>query len=345
MANMFGLRKVIGKTPGSGLSCTGMSPIEDLQLNRRALALCEQLAAEGATHGVTVHTLRCGTRLVDCGIAASGSPVAAVMLARICLAGLADVSVRDPVTEVGPWEQIEVATQQPIAACLASQYAGWEVRHDSYFAMGSGPMRAAAAREPLFADIGYRETAESCVGVLEASTAPPDEVCAEIAAKCGITPNRLTLLVAPTDSLCGRVQIVARSVETALHKLHELGFSLDRINAGLGTAPLPPPAGDGFAALGRTNDSVLYGARVILEVTGDDDSLKEIGPQVPSSASRDYGRPFAEVLAEYEHDFYRVDPLLFSPAWIELANLESGHRFAFGSMNRDVLAKSFAAKQ
>ena len=36
--------------------------------------------------------------------------------------------------------------------------------------------------------------------------------------------------------------MVARSVETALHKLHELKFDLNQIVSAFGTAPLPPVA-------------------------------------------------------------------------------------------------------
>jgi len=207
--------------------------------------------------------------------------------------------------------------------------------------MGSGPMRAAAGREALFDEIGCREDASECVGVLEASKLPPDGVCLEIAEKCGIEPERLTLLVAPTRSLCGTLQIVARSVETALHKLHELKFDLSRIVAGRGSAPLPPLASSGSVAIGRTNDAILYGAQVTLELRGDDDSLREIGPRIPSASSAEYGRRFVEIMDHYNYDFYKIDPLLFSPAEIELVNVDTGNRFHFGQMNQQLLSQSF----
>ena len=150
------------------------------------------------------------------------------------------------------------------------------------------------------------------------------------------------MLVADTGSQAGTVQIVARSLETALHKLHELEFDLDRIASGCGTAPLPPPAPDKVEAIGRTNDAILYGAEVTLWVRGDDDSLQQIGPQVPSSASDDYGRPFAEIFAAYDHDFYQVDRGLFSPARLRFVNLESGRFHDFGEVRPDVLARSIA---
>ena len=81
--------------------------------------------------------------------------------------------------------------------------------------MGSGPMRAAAGSEAIYDTIGFRESAAAIVGVLETRKTPPPAVFAKIAAACGVEPAALTLLVAPTASLAGSVQIVARSVETA----------------------------------------------------------------------------------------------------------------------------------
>src|SRR5262249_29225645 len=156
-----------------------------------------------------------------------------------------------------------------------------------FFAMGSGPMRAARGEEAIFERIGHRESANSVVGVLEARKKPTPEVVARIAEACHVAPAGVTLLVAPTASLAGGVQIVARSVETALHKRAELEFALGRVASASGSAPLPPVAANDLAAIGRTNDAILYGARVVLAVTGDDASLDEIGPKVPSTSSRD----------------------------------------------------------
>ena len=147
--------------------------------------------------------------------------------------------------------------------------------------------------------------------------------------------------MARTRSLAGSVQVVARSVETALHKLHFLGFDLKRIESGIGSAPLPPPAKSDLAALGRTNDAVLYGGRVTLWIRGDDESIEAIGPGVPSSASTDHGAPFAEVFERYGRDFYRVDPGLFSPAEVTFQNLDTGRTRAYGRIEPGVLERSF----
>jgi methenyltetrahydromethanopterin cyclohydrolase len=283
-----------------------------------------------------------GGRYLDCGIDAQGGLLAGIDLARVCLGDLAQVSIVPSELGAPALLAIQVVTDHPVRSCLASQYAGWSINEGKFFAMGSGPMRAAAGSEAIYEVIGFRETAEAVVGVLETRKPPTPAVVAKIAAACRVPPAQVTLLAAPTASLAGGVQVVARSVETALHKLAELQFDLSRIVSAHGTAPLPPVAANDLAAIGRTNDAVLYGARVVLAITGDDASLESVGALVPSSASRDYGEPFADIFARYQNDFYAVDPHLFSPAEIVFQNIETGKVHAFGGINPDVLARSFA---
>ena len=71
--------------------------------------------------------------------------------------------------------------------------------------------------------------------------------------KTGLSPENITLLVAPTSSIAGNFQVVARSVETALHKLFDLGFDVNRIASAFGTAPLSPVAADDLSGIGRRN--------------------------------------------------------------------------------------------
>ena len=312
-----------------------------LSLNRRGYWLVEGLLAHAEERRVAVQEIEGGGRFVDCGIHAQGGLIAGLELARICLGDLALVSIVPGEVGGRSIPMVQVVTDHPVRACLASQYAGWAIKEGKYFAMGSGPMRAAAGSEALYDVIGFRESADGVVGVLETRQPPPPAVVATIASACRVEPAHVTLLAAPTASLAGGVQVVARSVETALHKLAELKFDLSRLVSAWGTAPLPPVAANDLAAIGRTNDAVLYGARVILSVTGDDESLATIGPQVPSSASRDYGHPFAEIFARYNNDFYAVDPHLFSPGEVVFQNLETGKVHGFGRLDPEVLARSF----
>jgi methenyltetrahydromethanopterin cyclohydrolase len=312
-----------------------------MSLNRRAMWLVEALLAHGEERRVVAHSIEGGGRYIDCGIDARGGLIAGIELARVCLGDQAQVSIVPGEVGGRAAALIQVVTDHPVAACLASQYAGWALKDGKVFAMGSGPMRAAAGTEAIYDVIGFREKADAVVGVLEARTPPTPAIVAEIASACQVETAKVTLLIAPTASLAGGVQIVARSIETALHKLAELKFDLSRILAAHGTAPLPPVAANDLAAIGRTNDAILYGARVVLAVTGDDPSLESIGPEVPSSSSRDYGEPFAATFARYNNDFYAVDPHLFSPAEVVFQNIETGKMHAFGQVNHDVLIRSF----
>ena len=165
----------------------------------------------------------------------------------------------------------------------------------------------------------------------------------QLASDCRVDVKDLSLCVAPTTSYAGNIQVVARSIETALHKMHELGYELQRVESGFGTAPLPPLASTAIGGIGRTNDAILYGGRVTLWVHDEDEArLRTLAEQVPSSASRDYGVPFAEIFSRYNGDFYQIDPHLFSPAVVTIVNRHSGNTFTAGALREDLLQQSFA---
>ncbi len=202
-------------------------------------------------------------------------------------------------------------------------------------------MRAAYAGEKLFGELapGQKDQNSDLVGVLETGQLPGEEVLDWVQKKTGGTP-RVHLLAASTKSLAGGVQIVARSLETAMHKLHEVHFPMDQIISGYGTAPLPTPAKGTLDAIGRTNDAILYAGRVVLWVRSEDERIAELGPKIPSGASPMHGRPFGEILKEAGGDFYKVDPMLFSPAEVVFCNLSSGRTFQFGHRDPSILLKS-----
>ena len=312
-----------------------------LGLNEHAWKLIENIRRDDLELKSAQKTLACGTEVFDFGVKARGGIDAGLRLAELCLAGLGRVSLSNGHLGELNWPTICTWTDHPVAACLASQYAGWQLAYDGYFGMGSGPMRAAAGREAIFADIGMKETTEHAVGVIESAQLPTDELCRDVAEKCGVKPENLALVVAPTASLAGTLQVVARSVETALHKMHELGYDVKNVECGFGTAPLPPVAESDLEGIGRTNDAVLYGANVSLWVTGDDSAIEAIGDRIPAEASSDYGRPFLEIFENAGRDFYKIDPHLFSPASIMIQNLDSGRVFRYGKLNPEILEESF----
>jgi methenyltetrahydromethanopterin cyclohydrolase len=313
-----------------------------LSLNDRARELADRLATEAEAARVAVTTLPNGTRLIDCGARAPGGYEAGRSFAEIGMAGLGTVAYA-PLVIDGRWlPGLTVTTDRPAVACLAAQYAGWRVDRDGYFAMGSGPGRALIRAEELYDDLDWDEHASAAVLCLETREPPPAEVADFVAERAGVPPSALTLVMAPTASVAGGVQIAARVVETALHKLHELEFDVRRVVSGFGSCPLPPVAADDMAAIGRTNDAVLYGGQVHLTVqVDDDDALGALVERLPASASSDYGEPFGTVLKEANYDFYEIDPLLFSPAQIRLTSAVSGRSFEAGAVNLEVLERSF----
>src|ERR671930_1240427 len=313
-----------------------------LSLNERALALADRLAADADAARVAVTTLSNGTRVIDCGAQAPGGFEAGRRFAEICMAGLGSVASA-PLVLDGRWlPGLTVTTDRPAVACLAAQYAGWRIDRDGYFAMGSGPGRALIRAEELYDDPDWDEHASAAVLCLETREPPPAEVADYVAERAGVSPAALTLVTAPTASVAGGVQIAARVVETALHKLHELEFDVRRVVAGFGSCPLPPVARKDPDAIGRTNDAMLYGGQVHLTVEGDDDdALRDLVERLPASASSDYGEPFGKVLEDADFDFYAIDPLLFSPAQIRLTSVASGRSFEAGAVNLEVLERSF----
>ena len=323
-----------------------MTDSPPISVNARARRLLATLLADAAALRLGVAQGQHGETLVDAGATARGGIAAGLRIAEICMGGLGEVRIgSDAALPRWPFGVV-VRSSQPVLACLASQYAGWSLAHgekpNAWFALGSGPARALARREKLFGELNYADDADGAVLVVESARPPPEPLLATIAEACGVAPARLAVLFAPTQSLAGSVQVVARVLEVALHKLHELGFPLDRVVDGMGAAPLPPPHPDFVTAMGRTNDAIIFGGRVHLYVTGPATEARALCEALPASASRDYGRPFADVFRAARGDFYAIDRNLFSPGEAIVTAIDSGETFRAGRIDAALLDASFA---
>jgi methenyltetrahydromethanopterin cyclohydrolase len=315
----------------------------NLKMNERAWALADECVSRADELRIAVRTLASGARVIDAGVEAAGGLGAGRVLAELCMGGLGHVGLVPLTIDGETWSGVQVWTDHPAEACMASQYAGWAINPEGFFAMGSGPLRARARVEKeLFGKLGYGEDVTRGVLVLEGRTLPTDDVAKWIAAKAGIAPSALTIAIAPTASLAGGMQIVARSIETGLHKMDTLGFDVRKVVSASGVAPLPPVAKSDMRAIGRTNDAVLYGAHSRYTVRAEDEELASLAERLPSSSSADYGTPFYDIFKRYDNDFYKIDPLLFSPAEVWLTSVSSGRTFHAGRVNAAVLKASFA---
>ncbi|MDX2192108.1 MAG: methenyltetrahydromethanopterin cyclohydrolase [Gemmatimonadales bacterium] len=313
-----------------------------LSLNLRAESIADTLADDPEAFGCAVTTLANGARVIDAGVEAPGGWEAGLALGEICMGGLGSVTYVPLTIGEHAYMGVAVSTDHPHVSCMASQYAGWAITPEGYFGMGSGPLRAhARVEKELFALLGYAEEAEHGVLVLETRQLPDARVAEWVAARARLDPAQLTFVVAPTASTAGAVQISARILETGLHKLEQLHFDIRKVVNAIGTAPVGPVAKNDLRGIGRTNDCILYGGQARYLVKGvDDDALRQAAEQLPASASRDYGRPFYEIFEAAGKDFYKIDPLLFSPAEVWLTSADTGKTFHGGRLDAAILAAS-----
>ena len=314
-------------------------------VNAACQPLVDQLVTDAQALQLEVSTLSNGTRIIDAGINCVGGLEAGRLIGEICMGGLGTVTLS---TNSGfdnwPWS-VNVHAKTPVLSCLGSQYAGWSLSHKSeeseFYALGSGPGRALAAKEEVLKEFRYKDNADSTCIVLEVDKFPPVEVAEKVAKDCGIAADELTFILTPTSSTAGVMQIAIRVLEVAMHKAHTLHFPMDRIIDGFGVTPVAPPGGDFMTGMGRTNDAILYGGLVHLFVQSSDDEAKDLAEKMPSNTSSDYGRPFGEIFKSYEYDFFKIDPMLFSPAKVIVTNANSGNSYTAGELNEAMLTTSF----
>jgi methenyltetrahydromethanopterin cyclohydrolase len=310
-------------------------------INALSQPLVEALINDASKLKIHISQHATGATIVDAGIKAEGSVEAGRRIAEICMGGLGRVMLKQSAAFSQPHTIISSYSQSPVLACLGSQYAGWQLSHEKFFSLGSGPARAIAQREDLFKELAYKDIAEKTVLILEADKIPPTEIIEKVARDTNTKLGNLTFILTPTTSLAGATQVVARCLEVALHKLHTLHFPLKYIVEGLGSAPLPPVSNDFMTAMGRSNDAILFGGFVQLTVNCSDGEAEKLAHELPSNTSKDYGKPFAEIFKAVNMDFYQIDPLLFSPAMVNINNLATGNHFVAGMINEGLLNHSF----
>jgi len=314
-------------------------------VNKASQPLVDQLVDDAKALQLEINTLSNGTRIVDAGVNCTGGLEAGRLIGEICMGGLGTVTLgTNSGFEDWPWS-VNVHAKTPVLSCLGSQYAGWSLSHKSeqgkFFALGSGPGRALAAKEEILKKFAYKDNAESTCIVLEVDSYPPVEIADKVAKDCGINADKLTFILTPTSSLAGVMQIAIRVLEVAMHKAHVLNFPMEKIIDGYGVTPVAPPGGDFMTGMGRTNDAILYGGMVQLFVDCSDEEAEDLANKMPSNTSSDYGRPFGEIFKAYEYDFFKIDPMLFSPAKIIITNAKTGKSYTAGKLNEVMLKTSF----
>jgi methenyltetrahydromethanopterin cyclohydrolase len=305
-------------------------------LNRMAVELVDEAIDFADELAVEVSELDNGATVVDFGVDAVGGVEAGLLLAEIQTGGLASVQTGVDEVDGAPFTHVELSTDHPAMALLCSQKAGWELAVEDFEGLGSGPARALVAEEEEFQRVGYRDASEFAVLAVESEDLPTEAAAEHVADLAGVPVSSVFLLAFSTASVTGSVNVAARAAELATFRLSELGYDPLDVLTATASAPVAPVSDDDEAALARTNDALAYGGQVHLTVDAAFDRFGEIA----STAADEYGRPFADVFASHDWDFYDVPVELFAPAQVTVDVVGSGVEVV-GRTDETLLAESF----
>lgn len=316
-----------------------------ISVNKKANTLVQELVENKEYYRVNVKEGHNGCTIIDAGIDALGNMEAGRIISEICLGGLGRVHILNTLQNQEWPLTVHVNTNDPVISCLGSQYAGWSLSSkeegSKFNALGSGPARSLALKEPLFKDIEYSDNSEKTCIVMEVDSFPPNDIVEKISNDTKVHAKNLTIIITPTSSVAGNIQVVSRVLEVALHKAHELKFPMNEIIEGFGSAPIPPTSPDFLTAMGRTNDAIIFAGITQLLVNTTDENAEDLCKKMPSSTSNDYGKPFADIFKDYEYDFFKIDANLFSPSKVIVSNMNTGNSFISGSVDSALMKKSF----
>ena len=135
-----------------------------MNLNTATQPLVERAEHEARSLRIESHRLEEGGHILDFGCRTVGGIEAGLLLAKICLGNLAAVELAPADRGIWPSPIVMVSTDDPCNACMGSQYAGWKLASDSFFAMGSGPMRAKRGNEAVLdAHLGADVHVRACL--------------------------------------------------------------------------------------------------------------------------------------------------------------------------------------
>ncbi|MBY9006330.1 MAG: methenyltetrahydromethanopterin cyclohydrolase [Candidatus Lokiarchaeota archaeon] len=332
-----------------------MQKITNLKINNIAKKLVQEIIDNKDIYNANIQELKNNATIIDMK---NASLEGGRLFAEICMGGLGTINFSEFTINSHSLPSVNIYTNYPIIACMASQLAGWSVKLKKqieidgkikkkiiFDSLGSGPARAKSKIErELFEEITYNDDSDCAIILFETSQQPNEEVMQMIADKCNVDTDKTFALYAPTASLTGSIQIAARIVETGIHKLYEIGFPIEIIQIGFGTTSIAPIAKNDKEAMGRTNDSIIAGGMVYYTVNIDKEKEKKIFnliKKAPANKSSSYGKPFTEIFKDVNYNFYNIDPGLFAPAIFTITNLKTGNTITSGALNMDLLKNSY----
>ena len=319
-------------------------------MNIAAKKIVDEMVQKADRLKLITKTLNNGTCVIDCGVDAKGSIKGGELFTKVCLGGISDVGISIPgdLSDIIAMPAVKVKTDFPALSTLGSQKAGWKINVDGYYAIGSGPAQCHKFKDDKIYEIcDYTEDSDIAVITLEADTLPNEEVADYIAKECGVKSENLFILVAPTSSLVGSIQISGRAIENGVYKMFEMmDFDVTKITYAAGITPITPVDPDSLKAMGKTNDAIIFGGRTYYYIEPDEgESLEELAINLPSSACESYGKSFIELFEEADRDFYKMPKEVFAPAEVIVNDMVTGEMFHTGYIDLKRLKESFEVKE
>jgi methenyltetrahydromethanopterin cyclohydrolase len=314
-------------------------------INKLAVRLVKEIIDRDDELGVKVIKMNCGATLIDMGLKAKGSYQAGLLYTRVTLGDMA-------IANLGTWKldenfsfgSIELFVTEPLVACLGSQIAGWQLGKGEFATIGSGPARAQGViPTDFYLDMTpYRDHNDEVVLCIQDIRYPDDSIALEVATACKVSPENVYLLLAPSASIVGSIQVTARMVEEVCHKMHAKGFEVSKVINARGVAPIAPLVNDEVKAIGRINDAILYGGEAEFWVDAADEEIAPVIEKLVSKTSSPYyPELFGDVFERAGRDFYKIDHDFHSIAKLQIHNVRTGKSFLAGEINYDVIRKSF----
>ncbi len=317
-----------------------------VSVNKEAMKLVKQVINESERLGIEVSELRNGTKIIDMGVNCLGSWEAGVLFSRINMGNLGRIELIPYQIDGLDLTGVMVHSDQVVTATLASQIAGWKIKTKNTSIIGTGPARAQAVVDSdyYFDMTDYRDNNNEAVLCLQTTEIPGEEIADEVAKECGISSENIYLIVAPSASLVGSIQVAARSVEQTVHKMYEKGFPIDSITFARGMAPVAPVIDDELEAMGRINDALLYGGFSEFWLDCSDSEIEKVINDLVSKSSKSFGEPFAKLFKEADYDFFKMDKDIHAMAKVIMINQRTGNRFEAGEIHQDIIRRSYTGR-
>jgi methenyltetrahydromethanopterin cyclohydrolase len=315
-----------------------------ISVNKNVMPKVRYLIEHAEQLGCRHFRLESGAHIIDMGVEQKGGFEAGRLFAEITMADLATCHLTNHVL---PGDisvlAVEMYTAEPLLACLCSQIGGYPLSSGDFAAIGSGPGRAKAALDidHSFHFTDYRDNSDEVVFGIQANHFPDEGMVRQVERDCRVVPENIYFLAHKTSSIVASIQVSARILEQTVNKMIKKGFDLSTLEYARGFCLVAPLDLDPEAAMGKINDSLLYGGQSEFWVKWDDHKIQEILPKLVTESSKDYGRLFRELFIDAGRDFYKMDLDIHSPASVQIVNMNSGKMFKAGRLREDLIKKSF----